>query len=258
MEQIFVFLIRNDVWIYILSLFGLFWYVSQFLRARRVLQQAMFGLERETGTRERNNALVFMMILLVIMGAVFYVNTRIAPTLPASLLLPPTPTPNIFATPLSSPTPLHTAVPPTIPPELAPTVTLVGTLPAGPAATTAPTATPTSPATPTPFVSCRIDLNLSEPSDGSVAAGVISFFGTANTENFGLYRLEANGPQTDGQWSNLLGRSIDKAVTDSFLGNADLSEWASGPYLIRLSAVDADGNDTGACVIQVTLDNRGQ
>lgn len=257
MEQLYVFIIRNDVWIYILCTFGLFWYVSELVRARRILRRAMFGLERENGRKMQGNALLFILILGTLAGFVSYVNAEIAPTLPPSLLRPPTPTPDIFATPLSSPTPLYTAVPPTTPPELAPTVTLAGQPGAINEDVTAVPNTPTPPpVTPTPFVGCRIALNITEPAGGSAASGVISFFGTANTDNFGFYRLEANGPQTNGQWASLLGRTIDKPVIDSFLGNADLSSWSSGPYLIRLVAVDTSGSETGACVIQITLDNR--
>ncbi|MCA9958986.1 MAG: hypothetical protein KC443_08130 [Anaerolineales bacterium] len=261
MEQIYVFIIHNDVWIYILCAFGLLWYLNELFRAQRVLSRAVFGLEKETGARLRNNALIFIVVLGSIIGFVYYVNYSVLPTLPESLFKPPTPTPDIFATPLSSPTPLNTPLPPTIPPQLAPTVTLAGQgIPEdgteGDAVETAVPDTPTPMVTPTPFVACRLDLNISEPLDGSAVSGAISFFGTANTDNFGYYRLEANGPQTNGQWSSLLGRNIDKQVIDSFLGNVDLSDWASGPYLVRLTAVDSDGNETGACVIQVTLDNR--
>lgn len=260
MESIYVFIIHNDVWIYILCAFGLFWYLNELFRAQRMLHQAMFGLEKENGTRLRNNALFFIAILGSVIGSVYYVNTNIAPTLPPELWKPPTPTPDIFATPLSSPTPLNTPIPPTVPPELAATVTLPGGIPdegvnAEELATAVPN-TPTPPVTPTPFIACRIDLNIREPQDGTAVSGAISFFGTANTPNFGYYRLEANGPQTNGQWASLLGRNIDKQVIDSFLGNVDLSDWSSGPYLIRLTTVDADGSETGTCVIQVTLDNR--
>ncbi|MFQ5435811.1 MAG: hypothetical protein ACE5FD_13115, partial [Anaerolineae bacterium] len=127
MEPIYVFLIRNDVWIYILSGMGLFWFGSEFIRAQRGLRHAVFGLERERGQRIRNNSLAFILFFAVTASVVFYVNDRIAPNLPADALLPPTPTPDIFRTPLSSPTPLAgmepTAVPtPTSP--LVPTVTL--------------------------------------------------------------------------------------------------------------------------------------
>lgn len=260
MEQIYVFIIHNDVWIYILCAFGLFWYLNELFRAQRMLRRAVFGLEKETALHARSNALVLILTLGGIIGAIYYVNAQIAPTLPPELLKPPTPTPDIFATPLSSPTPLYTAVPPTTPPQLAATVTLPGQgIPEGVDAGGAATAvanTPTPAATPTPFIGCRINLNFREPQDRAIVAGMVSFFGTANTDNFGYYRLEANGPQTNGQWASLLGRNIDKPVIDSFLGNANLQEWASGPYLIRLVTVDVDGSETGACVIQVTLDNR--
>jgi hypothetical protein len=118
------------------------------------------------------------------------------------------------------------------------------------------TATP-PPITPTPFVGCTPTLNIIDPADGAAVSGPISFFGTADTANFGYYTLEANGPETDGQWSSLLGRTIDQRVNESFLGSANLSDWAPGPYLIRLTAVDNDGNETGLCVIQVTLQNAG-
>ncbi len=257
MERLYLFVIRNDVWIYILCAFGLFWYISELWRAQQSLRRAIFGLERERGTRMRNNAAVFIIVLVAIAGGVFYVNNTIAPTLPPELLSPPTPTPDIFSTPLSSPTPLYTAVPPTPTGELAPTVTLPSQLglPEEEAVTLEPTETAVPDATATPFIGCRVNLNIIEPGEGSVVNGMITFTGTADTPDFGYYTLEANGPQTNGQWASLLGRTIDQPVNNSFLGNADLSEWASGPYLIRLTAVNQQGSTTGSCVIQVTMNN---
>lgn len=257
MERLYLFIIRNDVWIYILCAFGLFWYGTEFWRAQKILRRAVFGLERETGTRMRNSAAIFLILLGAIAGGVFYVNNNIAPTLPPELLRPPTPTPDIFSTPLSSPTPLYTAVPPTPTGVLAPTVTLPGVLilPGEEEATPEPTETTVPEATATPFIGCRVNLNIIEPGEGSVVRGMVTFSGTANTPDFGYYTLEANGPQTNGQWASLLGRTIDQPVNNSFLGNADLGEWASGPYLIRLTAVNQQGSTTGSCVIQVTLSN---
>ncbi len=265
MERVYVFILRNDFLIYILCFLGIFWYGSQFLQARRTLERAMFGLERERGTQKRNTAVFFLLLFAGIAGLVFYVNTSIAPTLPADLLKPPTPTPNIFATPLSSPTPLGTAEirPPEPTPVLVPTITLASQ-PGGPVGppTGSETATaelPQSPTpsgpTPTPFIDCTVDLNISEPANGSVVSGLINFTGTASTPNFGYYTLEANGPETAGSWASLLGRDMQQSVRESFLGNVNLSEWANGPYLLRLTAVDANGNVTGQCVIQVTLEN---
>jgi len=259
MDGLIVFLIRNDVWIYILSTLGLFWYVTELWRANRSLRSAVFGLEKERGTRMRNNALLFIALFSTVIAIVFFVNQRIAPTIPQELLSPPTPTPNIFATPLSSPTPLASQREGQIivTPALAPTVTLSRPgIPSGDDTSvdgSTPTATATEYVPPTPFIGCTADLNISEPRNGAAVSGEISFFGTADTENFQYYVLETNGPQTNGQWASLLGRDVDQPVHESFLGNSNLTLWQPGPYLIRLTTFDIEKNITGQCVIQVTL-----
>ena len=267
MDALYVFLIRNDVWIYIVCTFGLIWYVNQLFQARGILRRAMFGLEKEQGRAIRNSALVFILVFSAVISAVYYVNAQIAPDLPANILKPPTSTPDIFITRLSSPTPLGTPGAPlataTLP--FVPTVTLPGqnnsivieqdingTLvitTREPDATSVPVIT--TPAT--PFVACTPQLNISEPKDGAVVSGLITFNGTVNTENFQSYRLEANGPETNGQWSSLLGRTVNEPVSEGLLGQANLQNWSAGPYLVRLTAVDGNDNETGICVIQVTL-----
>lgn len=267
MEPFYVFVIRNDVWIAILCALGLFWFGGEFWRAQRFLNRAVFGLELETGRRRRNNALSYLAICSLTLAVLYYVNVNVAPRLPPELFQPPTPTPNIFATPLSSPTPLGTAVvlppSPTIP--LVPTITLPGqgavqepanqegTAPAG---TELPAVTP-SPAGPTvtPFIACTLDLNISEPRNGAFVPGSIDFSGTADFENFASFRLEANGPETGGEWASLLGRTIAQPARDDFLGNVNLSQWQSGPYLIRLTGINTAGSEVGHCVIQITLNN---
>ncbi len=266
MEAVYVFLIRNDVWIYILCAFGLFWYLSELIRAQGMLRRAMFNLERETGQSIRNNALVFIFLLSSIIGGVYYVNNYVAATLPASLLRAPTPTPDPLNMPAFQPTPQPIPADNDViqrPPPVAPTVTLPS--PGGPAqppdigsdignGQSLPLSDPDEP-TPTPFVGCTFELRLENPSDGDTIDAPITFFGTANTANFSYYELEANGPETGGTWANLLGRRIDQPVVDGFLGNVDLRGWQSGPYLIRLATYDNIGAQTGVCVIQVTLAN---
>jgi hypothetical protein len=263
MDAVYIFLIRNDVWIYILCAFGLFWYISELVRARGILRQAMFNLERETGQRIRNNALFFIVFLSSIVGSVYYVNNYVAPTLPATLLHAPTPTPDPLNAPMIRPTPQPIPADTNdiqLPPPLAPTATLPSAsspaeqLPANGNGDMALSPPPDEP-TPTPFVGCTLELHLDEPADGAVVSDPITFFGTANTAQFGYYELEANGPETGGAWANLLGRRIDQPAVDGFLGNVDLRGWQSGPYLIRLATYDNVGAQTGVCVIQVTLAN---
>jgi hypothetical protein len=260
MNQFYVFILRNDVWIYIVSTLGLFWYINEFIRAQQQLRVAVFNLERETNTQVRNTALVIILILSGIIAGVYYVNTQVAPTLPASLLRPATPTPDIFRTPLASPTPLLTRQPTATPP-LVPTITLASN-PGEPASNpaeeeTTPEETATAVGTPlpppTPSVGCTVQLNITEPRNGSVVSGTIMFNGTADFEELSYYTLEANGPQTGGQWASLLGRNIEQTIQDGFLGSVNLSQWEPGPYLIRLSAADQSQSIISQCVIQVTL-----
>ncbi len=256
MDRIYLFLIRNDVWIYILSAFGLVWYVTELIRSQAALRRAMFNLERETASRMRNNALSFVLFFGAVVGIVYYVNAFVAPDLPESVLSPPTPTPDIFATPLSSPTPIITPLAEggiDIAPVLAPTATLPG-------AAVAETITETvsadaAPVAPTPFVGCTPELTIDEPLNGSVAFQRVAFRGTANTGELHQYVIELNGPQTVDVWAPISQEPLNQPVINGDLAQADLSQWAPGPYLVRLRALDVAGAQLGVCQIQITLDN---
>ncbi|MBX3059097.1 MAG: hypothetical protein KF770_21725 [Anaerolineae bacterium] len=250
----------------LLASLGLIWYISEFLRARRLLQRAVFGLELERGRQLRNNAAIFILALTAVIGIILYVNYQVAPTLPPELLRPPTPTPDLERTPFASPSP--PVIPTSTPtPPLAPTITLPSQPlvppPIAPPATETPepaegdtaVTIPTLAIPPTPVIGCTLQLTISEPRNGATVSGSIEFFGTANTPDFGGYTLEANGPQTNGQWASLVGRTIAQPVVDSLLGNVNLSQWESGPYLIRLTAFNRSGEAAYQCAIQITLEN---
>ncbi len=266
MERIYIFILRNDVWMLILATLGLIWYLSEFLRARRQLQRAVFGLELERGRQLRNNAALFILALTAVIAIILYVNYQVAPTLPPELLRPPTPTPDLERTPFASPSP--PVIPTSTPtPPLAPTITLPSQPlvppPIAPAATETPepvegdtaVTLPTPIVAPTALIGCNLQLTFNEPRNGATVAGFIEFFGTANTPEFGGYTLEANGPQTNGQWASLLGRTMTQPVVDGLLGNVNLSQWESGPYLIRLTALNRNGDAAYQCAIQITLAN---
>jgi hypothetical protein len=282
MNNIYVFFIRNDIWIYILCALGLFWYASTLVRARLILRQAMFGLERERGQRLQSTALTFIILFAAIAGVVGYVNVEIAPTVPAELLKPATPTPNIFATPLFSPTPLGSPAPdrPSPTPPIVPTVTLrspVGAPAAQPPAaqtTTAQTAAaqspnptrtpaapgdngsePTRPSQAGPAVGCSAVANITTPASGAIVSGAIPFFGSAGGESFAFYKLEANGPETNGLWASIIGGTVDRAVENGLLGTANMGSWTAGVYTFRLTVVDVTSNESGQCTIQLQLAN---
>lgn len=264
MDRIYLFIIRNDVWIYIISIMGLIWYLTEFIRAQRLLQRAMFNLERETATSVRNHALSFIIFFAAIIGAVYYVNRSIAPELPSELLLPPTPTPNIFTTPLASPTPLGTVVAVESGqevPVLAPTVTLPP-LPGFEDFTEPPDdgeapddLPPESDVTPTPFTTCIPTLTMTDPLNGGLVFRQLNVRGTADTGPADLYLVELNGPQTVGLWAPIMQEPGRQPIVNGDLVSADLSQWAKGPYLVRMRALDGLGNELGFCIIQITLDN---
>jgi hypothetical protein len=222
----------------------------------------MFNLEIETATSSRNHSLSFLLFFAFVIGSVYYVNRNIAPNLPAELLVPITPTPDVFATPLTPPTPLSTAAAEgesIFAPVLAPTVTLPSapglgsTEPISGTQTAGGEATPE--ASPTPFEACIPELNISEPLNGSVAFQRIVFRGTANTGELHQYVIELQGPQTVGVWAPITQENADQPIINGDLGQADLSTWEEGPYLVRLRALDAGGRELGICQIHITLDN---
>lgn len=263
MERIYIFLIRNDVWIYILCALALVWYASEYWRSRQILRRAMFGLEKERGERLQRRSLTVVILALVVAGFVTYVNLEISPSLPAELLKPPTPTPDLFLTPLSSPTPLGGETVGTATPVIAPTVTLrnpptaealvateQATLNAEQTRVTEPT--PTAPAI---LGGCEANVNISAPPDGAQAGGRITFFGTASAADFSEYLLEALGPQTEGRWVSLLSSGGTSPVFDGILGTVDLDGWSPGFYAIRLTVLDSAGEAAGQCAIQISINS---
>jgi len=263
MERLYIFFIRNDIWIYILCFLGLVWYSGELLRATRALRRAMFGLERETALRARNSALIFVLMFAGIVGIVAFVNVRIAPTLPAELLKPPTPTPDPFSLPLPAiPGGSATAaLSPTAP--IAPTVTLpVQGAEPGPVIPTTSFTSTAAIATVNPIVlptetvvvaGCSSTVNVTDPRDGDTVVGNVSFFGSANIPSFAYFELDIRGPQTNDRWASLLGRRIPQRVEDGLLATADLAAWAPGEYEVRLSSTNDQGRITNQCVFMITL-----
>lgn len=260
MENLYVFLIRNDVWIYILCGLGFVWYLSQYLRARTMLRRAMFGLEREKGQTIRRRAITFVLICIALASLVTYVNLEVAPMLPPEILKPPTPTPNIFATPLSSPTPVEALATATL--AIAPTVTLPSidnnTPPTVSGAEIGDQPTSVGPTTtPTPdfaLASCTPDINISAPPNNAVASESLTFFGSATADDFRAYDIEALGPQTEGTWESLLDGGLPTPTTNGILATVDISGWEPGIYLFRLFVVEGNGAESGQCVIQISVE----
>jgi hypothetical protein len=253
MEQLYVFILRNDIWIYILSSIALVWYLAEYWRSRRLLKSAIFGLEKEKGSRIRNRSLVLVFLFIAIIGLVTYVNLSVAPTLPEELLRPPTPTPNVFSTRLSPPTPLAPDGSTTV--FVAPTVTLAGVAPPGSQPTSEPTQEEET--TPTPGIElvtgdCGPEVIITSPPDGTAVQGSLTLFGTATGENFNSYSLAYLGSATAGEWQVIF-EVFNEPVLDGILGTIDLQSWPIGTYYLRLLALDQENAEIGQCVIELLV-----
>ncbi|MCS7055580.1 MAG: hypothetical protein NZM18_05325 [Thermoflexales bacterium] len=184
------------------------------------------------------------------------------PTLPPTETPLPSPTPiPPTATPAVSPTP--TQLPPQ---EQLPFIVVVTATPApvalptlGPTATPTPLPTPTEAPTATPgdvlVADCpnpgaaRID----SPTAGETVSGIYVVRGTANFPGgVGRYRLEILRPNIPGWaflWENY------NAVRDGVLmPRFDATLFPPGIYTLRLSLIDAAGQDTGIyCSVQIRI-----
>ena len=253
MDRIYVFLIRNDIWIYILSAIGLVWYLTEYWRSRRILRSAIFGLEKEKGGRIRQRAIILVIFFFGIIAIVTYVNLRIAPTLPLELLKPPTPTPNIFATPLSSPAASDPQGTVTL--QIAPTVTLSGPGIEGSPSSDSLSIIEEPTETPYPVVltgDCSPEVNITSPPNGTSVGRSLTLFGTATGGQFAAYVLETLGPETDGGWLSFSGTN-SLPVQDGILGTFSFDGMPTGVDYVRLSAVNEEGEEIGQCVIELLV-----
>lgn len=250
MTQIIQFIASHSVWFYAACALGIIIFLVTFLRAQQGIRRSLFGLEIEIATLRQKRALRSLMLTLLLGVAVFLISTVIEPNLPAAERVEPTATPDFFA----SPPPTFTNLTPTATATLTPTLAM-------------PTITPqiiaTSPGenveeeTPTPAIlpppASGTVCIITSPTEGSEVSGEIVFRGTATTEQFLFYKLEAFGPQTEGVWASILGDTVDNPVVDGILGSVNFGGWIPGGYSIRVVIVDTTSNEVAACLTNIRI-----
>lgn len=170
-----------------------------------------------------------------------------------------TPTSTVEDNPEATATEAATATPT---PE-APTAT---PLPNETAATTAtaevtlPTATPTAAASATPEVVAPACPDpravIVSPGVGQVVSGDVNVLGTATHERFDYYKIEdAPGADVspDGDFAFLVNGNVP--VTGGLLATFDSTILPNGPYTLKLTVVDTDGNFPPPCTVSVEVKN---
>jgi len=222
MTEVILFIAKNQTSIY--SLLGGIALIQLWAlwRARHLLKQSAFGLEKATAIHRQNGALGMLLILSALAGFV-YMMSHVDPDV-ESLFSGAVPTPS--ATPPPTPTP----------------IVIRATLEPG--------------VTPPPLVADSSGCNnpnatLTQPQSHQMISGSFEVQGTANIPNFAFYKFEISGAPTNGAWVPL--NVGNKPVINGLLGGFDASPYEPGEYIFRLVVVDSTGNALPPCAVVVTL-----
>jgi len=221
MEEALRFFRAYEIWIYLLlGLAGLI-YLRKFILAWQELRDSAFGLERSNAQSRLNQAASVLVLILALAVTQFVLVSFVAPSVPGAIPLF-TPTLDLLATPTT-------------------------TLPAG---TPEPEGTPVT-ATPTqesgistPVAGCIPgQVLITSPEDGDEISGVVDITGTANTPNFGFYKLEMKrADETD--WLKI----------NDTLGSWHPSLLPPGNHDLSLVVADNQGQTQTPCIIQVRVE----
>ncbi len=244
------FIATHAAWFYVASGLGAAACLVMFMRAQSGMRQSLFGLELEMATARRQRAVRLLGLLALLAISVFVIAVVVEPGLPSSLPQDEPPVRNAYTPPptFTNQTPTATA---TISATLAvptetPALTELGTpTPAEEETTPEPSPAATQP----PGTICII----TDPPDGSQVEGEVTFVGTASTEQFLFFKLEAYGPQTGGVWASIVGDVVPAPVIGGVLGTANFGGWEPGGYSIRLVIVDITSNEVASCYISLTV-----
>lgn len=225
MAEALSFMRAFEAWIYLLLGLGALFYIRKFILAWQELQDAGFGLERESAQGRLNLAAGILLLILTLGIAEFMLVSFVAPTVPgANPLL--TPTVDFLATPTT------TLPPPVATPEPGET-------------------TPTSTQALTGSDACLADsIAILSPTEGQTVSNVVEVRGTADIPNFGFYKIEMKRPE-ETIWQTIV--AGNEVKMDEVLGLWDTRRLFSGTYQLGLVVVDNEARASAPCVVQVQV-----
>lgn len=223
-------------------------YRTWLVRAER--RQAVFSLEREKAIRDTYNIFAVAMILLILMGATYFLSTTLATAVEPLVDEALAPAPELPFVPTPTNTPLPATATPTMTPTRVPIITVAPVVDAE--------GTPTETPVPAPVVqapSCPDDRAvLIRPGNNEVVRGVVNVIGTASHDSFQYYKVEyAAGAQAAGGFVYLGGGNA--AVINNVLTSVDTNALGNGPWTLRLIVVDQTGNFPPPCQVTISVQN---
>lgn len=231
-------------WIYAACGLVALWYLRAAVLARRERRQAAFTLEREAALNKTYQAFAVALLLLVVIGVVYFITTWLSTAVQPLVAAVVSPTPTALLLPTATPTsaPVTATPSPTPVPTQAPT----------PRPT--PTPPPVTPATRQPVVvapSCPDRrARLVQPGVNQVVSGIVQVVGSAAADQFEYYKLEFKAAGAPGEPTFILSRT--QQVVDGPLGTWNVGGLPPGSYILYLRTVDVTGN-FGECTVQIQV-----
>lgn len=189
-------------------------------------KSATFGLEREAAQKKVTSAVTFLVLIGLLAITEFVAATFLITELPQSVS---------YSTP-------------TIEMALTPSPTRV----LDKDETPQPTPTPYPQALIEGLVSNCVEdiLEFTYPVQGDAVKGVVELIGNVNTQNFGSYKYEYS---TTGELNWVTIAAGGEVRIDESLGYWFTGSLTPGDYLLKLVALDNQGNELTPCIINVSV-----
>jgi len=239
------FLAKIAFWIYLAGGVVMLFYLRAILLAWRERGTALHIAEKEAATSRAYHSALVLGGLLLVTGAVAFVDTTLAPALGA---LPGEGLP---------PSMLVTPPPVLSPPPVTPTPTLER--PTRPAVVIFPTPPLPSPTqSPPPVLACpNPEIQITSPGMGAKVEGRVEIRGTVDIEEFWYYKVEfaMGADPAEGDW-HFIGPKRDEAkerIINEHLVTWNTSGLSPGVYSLRLVVVDITGNYPPMNICQLQL-----
>lgn len=236
------FLAKIAFWIYLACGVVMLFYLRAILLSWRERGTALHIAEKEAATSRAYHSTLVIGGLLLVVVAVAFVDTTLAPALgalpgeglPPSMLVTPPP---VLSPPPVTPTP--TLERPTRPAGVIPTPPLFPPLP--------------SPTQPLPAPACsNPQARITSPGMGAKLEGVVEIRGTADIEDFRYYKVEFAAGDSPSEWAYLGGGR--EPVSHGLLFVWDVSGLPAGSYTLLLTVVDRTGNYPQPCDLRVVIE----
>ena len=228
------------VWLYFLLGLVALLFLRAYLVARRERDNSIFALERESASGRMVQATIGFLVILILIGGVFYTSQTLVEEIPLPELTP-TPTALIVLPPSPTPPPLLPTPTPTGTPRPRPTLPPLETIIATEEVSVGVPANCSNPG-----------VRISEPGTGATVSGVIRIIGSANIPDFWYYKFEFQG-NGFGDWTFI--QRFDTSINGGILGAWDTRSVPSGDYQFRLVVVDKTGNYPEPCTVLLSVRN---